>query len=52
MNLNEVADVLEVIEAMCVNEGWEMTDALALKAKKKEARGGFEMRIVLEESGD
>jgi predicted house-cleaning noncanonical NTP pyrophosphatase (MazG superfamily) len=46
----EVADVLEVIDAICAFKKFDMAEVLTLKAKKREERGGFEGRIVLDES--
>lgn len=49
-NIGEVADVLEVIDAIIAKEGFSREDVEATKSKKREERGGFEGRIVLDES--
>ena len=43
----ETADVLEVLEALCAREGVAWADVLALRARKREKRGGFEDGICL-----
>ena len=49
-NIEELADIAEVLEAIMAYKGFTR-EALALeKAKKAEERGGFEKRIVLDES--
>lgn len=50
MDTGEVADVLEVLDALCDLNGWTMEEVQAVKAQKKEKRGGFSKRIILEES--
>ncbi len=49
MDRGEVADVLEVLDALCAFNGWSAEDVQAIKAKKNAERGGFAGRIVLEE---
>ena len=46
----EVADVLEVVEAFAKAHGIAMEDALRTKEEKRRARGGFDAKIILEES--
>lgn len=43
----ELGDVLEVAEAIAAVEGVSMDEVLALKAKRRAERGGFEKRIYL-----
>lgn len=49
-SIGEVADVLEVIEAICELKGFSEADVQTAKAKKAAERGGFKKRIILEES--
>jgi predicted house-cleaning noncanonical NTP pyrophosphatase (MazG superfamily) len=44
----ELADVMEVIEALRELYGWTAEEVAALQAEKREARGGYRDRIVLE----
>ncbi len=46
----EMADVFEVITAILKERGWALEDIVALQKKKREERGGFERRLILEES--
>ena len=46
-NLEELADVLEVLFALAQKLGYEEQDLLAKRLEKKNARGGFEKNIVL-----
>lgn len=46
----ELADVLEVIRAICEFKGIDPTGLEKLRDKKAEERGGFGARIVLEET--
>ena len=48
--MGEVADILEVLDAICVYKGWEKGDVGAAKHEKAEKRGKFEQRIILDES--
>lgn len=43
----ELADLLEVIEAICRERGITWADLTALKVNKLESRGGFRERILL-----
>ena len=47
-NLEEMADVLEVLQAICVARGYSLDDLEAMRAKKAEACGGFKDKIFLE----
>ena len=47
-NLEEMADVLEVLQAICVARGYSLEELEALRAKKANERGAFVHRIFLE----
>lgn len=47
---HEVADILEVVEAICDARNWSKEEIIALKDKKVQDRGGFKKRIILEEA--
>lgn len=47
-NLEEMADVLEVLRAICVARGYSLEELEALRAKKADERGGFAEKIFLE----
>lgn len=49
-NIEELADVLEVIEAIVAYKGFAKEDVEKAKAKKAEERGAFKERIILDES--
>ena len=44
----EIADILEVIEAICAARHYDMQQVLSVKTQKTAQRGGFEKRIFLE----
>ncbi len=44
----ELADLLEVIDALIIATGHTKAEILAIQAEKKAARGGFEKKILLE----
>ena len=44
----ELADVLEVIEALAENAGIPFEELLAMKAEKRRANGAFQKRLLLE----
>ncbi len=46
----EMADVLEVIDAIMEFKGFKKEDIEAIKKKKAEERGRFKERIILDES--
>ena len=46
-NLEELADLLEVIHAAAIARGYSVDELEALRAKKAEKRGGFRERILL-----
>lgn len=46
----ELADLLEVIEAIKTLKNWTTEEIESIRMNKKQERGGFERRIILEES--
>ena len=46
-SLEELADLLEVMEAVVVARGYSWEQLLRVKAEKKAARGGFEEKLLL-----
>lgn len=46
-NLEELADILEVVYALAENLGASRDDLMEINRKKREARGGFRDRIFL-----
>lgn len=51
-SLEELADLLEVMEAVVKAQGCSWEQLLRIKTEKKAARGGFEDRIILLEVSD
>ncbi len=47
-NLEEMADVLEVLQAICLARGYSLDELEALREKKANSRGGFSKKIFLE----
>lgn len=47
-NLEEMADVLEVLQAICVARGYSLEELEAMRKKKADERGGFGEKIFLE----
>ncbi len=47
-NLEEMADILEVLQAICIAKGYSLEELEALRANKAKKRGGFQKRIFLE----
>ena len=47
-NLEELADVVEVLRAICIARGYTLEELEKMRAKKADERGGFEKRIYLE----
>ena len=47
-NLEEMADVLEVLQAICIARGYSLEELEALRAKKANERGGFAKKIFLD----
>ena len=50
--LEELADILEVIHAIAAARGSSIEEVEAIRQAKREARGGFEQRILLEDVFD
>lgn len=48
-NLEELADLLEVIRAVAVARGYTLEELEQVRAAKATERGGFEKRILLKE---
>lgn len=48
--LEELADVYEVLNSICILEGKTIADVIELANLKKEKRGSFEKRIFLEKT--
>ncbi len=48
-NVEELADLLEVIRAVTVARGYSLEDLERVRAEKAAERGGFEKRILLKE---
>ena len=48
-NIEELADLLEVIRAATVARGYTLEDLERVRAEKATKRGGFEKRIFLKE---
>ena len=46
-NIEELADLLEVIYAAAVARGYSIEELEAVRAKKRMARGGFEKKLLL-----
>lgn len=46
--LEELADILEVLEAICTARGYSIEELHAVREKKRAERGGFEKRLLLE----
>lgn len=49
-SIGEVADILEVIDAICEYKRYDKDELGRVKGKKTEERGRFEKRIILDES--
>ena len=47
-NIEEMADLLEVLYAICTARGYTLEELEKMRAKKADERGGFEKRIYLE----
>lgn len=43
-----LADVVEVLRAICIARGYTLEELEKMRAKKADERGGFEKRIYLE----
>jgi len=51
-SLEELADVLEVVNAVIDFQGYDRAQLEQVRQKKRVERGGFERRIILEQAGD
>lgn len=49
-NIEELADIFEVLKSIFDLKGWKYEDIFKLQSQKREERGGFEKRIILDES--
>jgi len=47
-NKEEIADILEVLYAVCDLQGVSKEEAESIRRKKAEKRGGFKKRIILD----
>jgi predicted house-cleaning noncanonical NTP pyrophosphatase (MazG superfamily) len=50
--VEELADTLEVLEAICADRGIAMGEVRAAQRKKRAERGGFAGRVILETAGE
>lgn len=50
--MEELADVLEVVKSLAELEKNTLDDIIDLANKKREKRGGFELKIYLEEADE
>ena len=48
-NIEELADILEVIDAICEVKGVKLEDVIKIKENKRLNRGGFSKKIYLKE---
>lgn len=48
-NIEELADLLEVIRAVAIARGYTLERLETVRAEKAEKRGGFEKKILLKE---
>ena len=51
-NIEELADLLEVIRAAAIARGYSLEELERVRAEKAAERGGFEKRILLKEVYD
>lgn len=48
--IEEIADILEVLYAICDSKGISREEIEKIRVRKVEERGGFKQRIILEET--
>lgn len=51
-SIEECADILEVLHAICKEHAVNLSDLENVRIKKYKERGGFEKRIILERTDD
>jgi predicted house-cleaning noncanonical NTP pyrophosphatase (MazG superfamily) len=49
-SIEEMADVFELITAILAYKHFDLEDVVAIQKKKRDERGGFEKRLILDES--
>jgi predicted house-cleaning noncanonical NTP pyrophosphatase (MazG superfamily) len=49
-SMEELADVLEVVRAICEYKKYDLKDIETVRAQKAKERGGFKKRTILDES--
>ena len=49
-SIEELADMLEVMDAIIALYDWDQADIDAMKSKKHTERGGFTKRLILEQT--
>lgn len=52
LNLEELADITEVIQAICEYKGYSLSSLEKARKDKHRDKGGFSKRVVLEEIQD
>ena len=51
-SIEEMADILEVLQAVCITRGYTLRQLEEVRRKKAEERGGFNKRIYWEGNQD